>query len=128
MKFLPVSLEYDAIREIQEMILAGEVCLAWSYVLNLENGKNTDPRKIKEVAFWEQYAAAFVQKSDAVEKLSWQIQYTGVKEMDSLHVACAIEAGCSFFVSTDKRLLKYQDARVKICDPIECLSILHKIL
>jgi predicted nucleic acid-binding protein len=128
MKFLPVALEYDAIREIQEMILAGEVCLAWSYVLNSENGKNTDPRKVKEVAFWQQYAVAFVQKSDAVEKLARQIQYTGVKEMDSLHVACAINAGCSFFVSTDKRLLKYQDARVKICDPIECLSILHKIL
>ena len=37
----------------------------------------------------------------------------------SYHVACAIYAGCDYFLSTDKRLLKYTSDKIKIMNPID---------
>jgi predicted nucleic acid-binding protein len=123
-----VADEQRSIRKIQGFIRQGEPELVWSYVLDDENAQNSDPRKKRAVANWGRYACTCVLKSDEVENIARLIQQTGVKEKDALHVACAISAGCHFFVTTDHRLLKYQDARVKICDPIECLDILCKIV
>ena len=36
-----------------------------------------------------------------------------------LVVASAIYAGCGYFISTDKRLLKYQSKEIKMVTPIE---------
>jgi predicted nucleic acid-binding protein len=44
---------------------------------------------------------------------------TGLKTKDALHVACAIVAKCDYFVTTDSRLLKYVDSRIKMVSPIE---------
>ena len=44
---------------------------------------------------------------------------TGVKLMDACHAACAIIAGCDYFISTDKRLLKYKTTDIKMVNPID---------
>jgi predicted nucleic acid-binding protein len=51
-----------------------------------------------------------------------KINITGVKAFDALHVACAIASNCDFFITVDKRLLKYNDNRIIICNPIEFLN------
>jgi predicted nucleic acid-binding protein len=126
--FARVAEEFDAITEIQEMIVDGGLFLAWSYVLNVENAKSKNLLCKSEVASWEQYAVSYIAASSSVESRSLEIRQSGIKEMDSLHVACAIEAGCQFFITVDYRLLKYQSDKIKICDPIECLNILQKII
>lgn len=50
---------------------------------------------------------------------------TGVKYKDACHVACAVIADCDFFVSTDRRLLKYSNDRIKLLNPIELLRELE---
>jgi predicted nucleic acid-binding protein len=52
-----------------------------------------------------------------------EIMKTGVRLKDASHVACAIIAKCDFFVTTDKRLVKHQDSRVRILNPISFLEI-----
>ena len=47
---------------------------------------------------------------------------TGVKFKDACHVASAIYAGCDYFISTDKRLLKYKTDEIKMVTPIEFVS------
>jgi predicted nucleic acid-binding protein len=44
----------------------------------------------------------------------------GLKQMDAFHVACAIHAGCHYFLTTDKGILKYatQIQTLHITDPI----------
>ena len=37
-------------------------------------------------------------------------------------MASAILSGCDYFISTDKRLLKYRSDKLKIVNPIEFLS------
>ena len=53
-----------------------------------------------------------------VKDIAIDIMNTGIKLMDACHVACAIIAGCDYFISTDKRLLKYQSDKIKIVNPI----------
>ena len=46
---------------------------------------------------------------------------TGVKEKDAAHIACALLAGCEYFITTDDRLLKYENDRIGIVTPVEFL-------
>jgi predicted nucleic acid-binding protein len=47
---------------------------------------------------------------------------TGIKAADAAHVACAIAGNCNYFITVDKRLLKYKDYRIIICNPIEFIN------
>jgi len=47
---------------------------------------------------------------------------SGVKDVDSAHVAAAIVAGCDYFITTDGRILKYRTDRIKIVTPIQFLT------
>ena len=44
---------------------------------------------------------------------------TGIKMKDAYHVSCAILTGCDYFLSTDKRLLKYRTSEITILNPTE---------
>ena len=41
----------------------------------------------------------------------------GLKAADAIHLACAIEGGADFLVTTDDRFLKFQ-SDIQIVDPI----------
>ena len=47
---------------------------------------------------------------------------TGIKFKDACHVASTIYAECSYFISTDKRLLKYQTNEIKMVTPIKFVT------
>ena len=51
-----------------------------------------------------------------------EVMSSGVKDVDSAHVASAIVAGCDFFITTDDRILKYRTDRIKIVTPIQFLT------
>ena len=48
---------------------------------------------------------------------------TNVKEYDAYHVAAAIYARCEYFISVDKRLLKYKTDEIKMVSPIEFIAV-----
>jgi len=70
-------------------------------------------------------AKYFVGKSNTENAigLTEEIMATGVKLKDASHTACAIIAECDYLITTDKRLLKYKDNRIKIVNPIEFLEM-----
>ena len=45
--------------------------------------------------------------------LTDEIMKTGIRLKDASHTACAIIANCDYLITTDKRLLKYTDSRIK---------------
>lgn len=63
-----------------------------------------------------------------VESKAREIMRTGVKEKDAAHVASAILSGCEYFISTDKRLLRYRMAEIKMRNPIDVISELEESL
>ena len=75
--------------------------------------------------FIENYAefCANGDSDEIVIHLAEEIMRTGVKLKDASHTAYAIIAKCDYLVTTDKRLIKYKDDRIKIINPIEFIKI-----
>ena len=46
------------------------------------------------------------------------------KNKDAYHIASAILAECDFFVTVDKRLLKYSSEEIKIISPVDFVKIM----
>ena len=61
-------------------------------------------------------------RKDDVDKQAEEITETGVKYYDACHVASAILADCEYFITVDKRLLKYQTDKVRIVNPIQFIT------
>ena len=122
---LSISLEAQAKLHIQEKIRENRYELASSDMLNYE--VHNSPYETQENAISEfliKNVSIYVgnNKQEEVDSLANEIMTTGVKYKDACHVASAIIAGCDAFLSTDKRLLKYQSDRIKIMNPIDFIQ------
>jgi predicted nucleic acid-binding protein len=104
-------------------VVKGSLELVWSYMLDFENSKNTYKQKSEVIAKWQKLCVADVDESLEFIAMSKEIQPTGVKTADALHVACAISVGCDYFITVDGRLLKYKSDKIVVCDPVEFLRI-----
>jgi predicted nucleic acid-binding protein len=75
-------------------------------------------RNILEFVFTNASHYIGADRREDVLKASKQIIQTGVKEADAAHVACAVLSGCDYFLTTDKRLLKYKSDQIQIMNPV----------
>ena len=117
-----ISLETQAKLYIQNLIKDKQVELVTSYMLEYENGKNKLGKRKQVIAeFMESNESYYVgiERDSDVAKIAEPIMQTGVKEKDAFHVACAILAKCDYFITTDDRLLKYQDGGLPLVTPEE---------
>ena len=123
-----VKLEAEAVLHIQGQILAGEIELAWSYVIDYENQFNPFPERRNSIQSWKHYAVLKVSETNDILKLAETIGAKGAETFDALHVASAIEAACSHFLTTDDLLLRKLSEfdKIKIVNPIQYLSILER--
>ena len=101
-----VRLEAEAKLEIQQRIEDGRIELAWSYVLEHENHANPFEVRRNLVARWKSEAAVDIGETDAIIQRAHEIAGRGMRATDALHVACAIAAGCDFFLTTDDVIVK----------------------
>ena len=123
---LKISLETQAKLYIQDGIKDGVYELVTSFILRYENSANPyNIRKSSIESFIDLYSSIYVSSDDIdrIKELSKDIINTGVKAKDALHVACAIYSECDYFISTDRRLLKYKSDRVRIVDPLEFIRL-----
>jgi len=104
---------------IQELVLNRKLDLVWSYILKFENSQNSFEAKCEAIAQWEKLSVRFVGRSDEVVALAKQVEASGIKPADALHIACAITAKCDYFISVDNRVLKYRDDRITVCSPVD---------
>ena len=121
-----VSMETKAILLIQNEIRTGNIELATSYISRFENDKS--PFLVKKIFiedFIQKYSSIYVTSDREVAMVSIAngIIDTGVKQYDAYHVACAILAKCDYFLSTDKRLLKYDTDDIKLLNPVNFLDV-----
>lgn len=61
-------------------------------------------------------------KDPRLDPIIKDVMDSGVKGVDSAHVAAAIVAGCDYFITTDDRILKYRTDRIKVVTPIQFLT------
>lgn len=122
---IKVSLETQAKLHIQDQIQKKQLELVASYMLRYECGQNPyEMRRRAIIQFVDTHTAAYVgsERKGEIESMATEIMKTGVKFKDACHVASAIYAGCKYFISTDKRLLKYRTDRIRLVTPIEFIA------
>lgn len=63
-------------------------------------------------------------ESPAVKTMAASFAQIGRRKIDALHVACAVDAGCAYFITTDDQVLRKADriSEVQIVDPIEFIK------
>jgi predicted nucleic acid-binding protein len=120
-----ISRETKAKLYIQALVKYKALTLVTSFVLAEEVGKITTPYKRNNISdYINDYGTVFVAPNDieTLKTIASNIIQTGIKTYDAMHVACAIYAGCSYFITTDKRLLKYNSKEIQLLNPFEFLE------
>lgn len=118
---LIVRLQTEAKLHVQEMIREGTLFLVWSAIMDIENSANPDLNRKVAIADWQQLGVEDVSANERVEAAAEALSRIGVKPMDALHVACAMEASAEYFLTTDNALLRKMAKHDSICvvDPVD---------
>ena len=103
---LIVRLQTEAKLHVQEMVRQGALDLVWSAIMDIENSANPDLNRKVTIADWQQIGVVDMSVNELVEQKAIILSQIGVKPMDALHVACAIEARAEYFLTTDNALLR----------------------
>ena len=122
---LKVFMETQSKLYIQNLIKDKRLELVTSYMLRYECSNNPfEMRRNTILDFIHKNTFAYVgeERKTNIEAKAVEIMQTGVKFKDACHVASAIYAGCSYFISTDMRLLKYHTREIKMVTPIEFVT------
>ena len=101
-----ILLETEAKLAVQERIRSGSLRLAWSYMLDFENDANPFEDRRICISPWRSFASIDISNSDEVIARAHHISKLGFRPKDSIHLACAIEAGCAVFLTTDIGIIK----------------------
>lgn len=120
---LKIELETKAKLYIQNLVAQKKLELVWSYMLDYENSKNNQFQKISAIQKWQDLSVNDIDETFDILEISREIQQTGIKSADSIHLACAIYAKCDYFITTDNQIMKHRDDRITICDPVEFLRV-----
>jgi predicted nucleic acid-binding protein len=100
-----------------------------SYMLIYENAQNPyEMRRNAITKFINKNTSVYVSEARICEisNKAKEIMMTGVKYKDACHVACALAAGCDYFISTDIRLLKYKTDDLKMINPVDFVKELEE--
>lgn len=121
-----ILLEAEAILIVMDLAGAGQVALVASEALRFEITRNPNPAR-KELAFELLSKAKLYQPAtDSVVRRARRFITAGVKPLDALHLASAIEIGADYFCTCDDRLLKRARTMTlrepKIVSPLELIA------
>jgi len=121
---LRILLESEAKLRIQENIRSGTFKLVWSYILDYENSKNPFRERREQIIKWRAYSNEDIEESAKILNIAIMIMQHGIKNIDSLHLACAIKANADYFLTTDDGVIKKATyiQNIKIIDPIDFIK------
>lgn len=112
-------LEAEAKMHIQKGILREQFELVWSYIMDYEVSFNPFPERKRQISKWKSIAKFCIGESESVLTRANKFMGQNVKPHDALHLACAIEAECDYFITTDSKILKTLTDQITIINPID---------
>ena len=127
---LIVELEARAKLAIQKAVQDGKYELVSSEVLLYEIQRHPmEMTKTAILSFVEENASYHVGAvaNVKIHELAMDIMKQGIHYKDACHVASALYAGCEFFLTTDKRLLKYSTDEINMCNPIDFIREMENL-
>jgi predicted nucleic acid-binding protein len=116
-----VRLETEAKLLIQTLMRSGAVEYVWSFELRLESSQNPNRQRRRSIAAWSIGAVADIAPSPEIRNRSKELMALGVKAADAIHLACAESAGCDWFFTVDRGILKkvHELGNMRIANPVE---------
>ena len=123
-----MRLQTEAKLYVQDLIRGGSLPLVWSAIMDIENEANPDLNRKEAISGWQQAACVDVSVSDNVEITANKLALMGIKPMDALHVACAMDAKADYFLTTDKALLRKMLNNDSLCvvDTVDFIRALQE--
>lgn len=92
-------------------------------MLDYEISKNPYEHRRETILPWRKIATVNVkEENEGIIERAETLLKQGIKSFDALHVACAIEGKCEYFITTDKRLLRKPVVNIKLVSPIDFLT------
>ncbi|MGL6194813.1 MAG: hypothetical protein ACRC2T_08330 [Thermoguttaceae bacterium] len=122
--FVRVYLETTAKLSVQSLIKSGILELVWSDILDYENGMSPHIEARNAIYSWRKIAKNIARQNRSIRQRAELLQQQGLKAMDALHVSCAVESKCEYFITVDKGILKnrHKIENILIIDPIQFIS------
>jgi predicted nucleic acid-binding protein len=116
---LNIHLEAEAKLFIQNEILEKNYELAWSFMMDYEISAN--PFYDRQLAFmkWKNIAVLDIDPTEKILLKSKEIMQKNIKQKDALHLACAINAECDYFLTTDRKVLNKNIPEIKLINPLD---------
>ncbi|MDR2145259.1 MAG: PIN domain-containing protein [Tannerella sp.] len=121
---LIIRLESEAKLFVQKEIQNGQFELVWSYILDYENFYNPYKERRNAIAAWRKLSIYDVDESGEILDYAREIGNKGIKKKDALHLACAIQAKCHYFLTTDKKLLKSKFENIITINPLDFVKMI----
>ncbi|MDR1909514.1 MAG: type II toxin-antitoxin system VapC family toxin [Spirochaetaceae bacterium] len=113
------QLETTAKLYIQDQIKHGKYDLIWSYMSDFENSNNPNIENKNSIQEWENIAKYKCKSSETILERGRKIELYKIKPNDALHISCAIESKCEYFITTDSGLTNKKLDEIKIINPID---------
>jgi len=119
-----IAVEAEAILGVLMLCEAGQVDLMTSDAFELE--RNPHPVRKEYALKVLSKAAVFVHTESQIEERARTFLEEGIKPVDALHLASAVEAKADYFCTCDDRFLKRAKAvdtgQTKVVSPLELIT------
>jgi predicted nucleic acid-binding protein len=123
---LRIALEAEAVLGILALCQSGEADLLSSDALEYEAGRNPHPLRKAHIDGILARAVQVIRVSEEIEQRARAYNQAGLKPLDALHLACAVQAGADYFLTCDDRLLRRSGSAhtgpPKVVTPVELIG------
>ena len=120
-----IAVEAEAILGVLMLCEVGQVKLMTSDALGFELERNPHPVRKEYALKVLSNAAVFVHTESQIEERARTFLAEGIKPVDALHLASAVEAKADYFCTCDDRFLKRAKAvdtgQTKVVSPLELI-------
>ncbi len=123
---LRIALEAEAVLGILALCQSGQAELLSSDALEYETGRNPHPLRKAHAEEILARAVRVIRVSDEIERRAKAFNQGGLKPLDALHLACAVQAGADYFCTCDDQLLRRARSAhagpPKVVSPVELIG------
>lgn len=127
---LRIAVEAEAILGILTLCEAGHVELVASDALMFEAERNPHPVRKRYALQVLSKAKLFIHTDSRLEERARALLEAGIKPLDALHLASAVEAKADYFCTCDDRFLKrakvVNTLQTKVVSPLELIAEVAK--
>ena len=120
--------ESKCVMQIQKEIIKKNLELVTSFMLHYENYRKKNFKQRDKIDIFIKTHRKIYVGVESVENLkifAEKIMSSGIKIKDAYHIASAIFSECDYFITVDKKILKYFCDEIKIINPIDFVKILE---